>query len=136
MGRGLYQQEIIIITKYKITMGALKIDIQDFKPCLTDESIDKIVKAIITKLDIYNYEGYKLLEFECANGINIDVEVNYRGFDYRNIQLNHIYVMYKVDEDYKSIEEYEEILNSLLSDAIGELNYKEEEEYEYEKQYS
>ena len=117
-------------------MGALKIDIQDFKPCLTDESIDKIVKAIITKLDIYNYEGYKLLEFECANGIKIDVEVNYRGFGYRNIQLNHIYVMYKADEDYKSIEEYEEILNSLLSDAIGELNYKEEEEYKYEKQYS
>lgn len=117
-------------------MGALKIDIQDFKPCLTDESIDKIVKAIITNLDIYNYEGYKLLEFECANGIKIDVEVNYRGFDYRNIQLNHIYVMYKVDEDYKSIEEYEEILNSLLSDAIETLNYKEEEEYETEKQYS
>lgn len=117
-------------------MGALKIDIQDFKPCLTDESIDKLVKLIMSDLDIYSYEGYRLLEFECSNGIKIDVEVNYRGFGYRNIQLKNVYVMYNDGDDYRSIEEYEETLNSLLSDAIGELNYKEEEEYEYEKQYS
>lgn len=117
-------------------MGALKIDIQDFKPCLTDESIDKLVKLIMSDLDIYSYEGRRRRTFECTNGIRVDIEANYRGSKYRSIQLKNVYVMYKVDDDWKSIEEYEGRLNSLLSDAIGELNYKEEEEYETEKQYS
>lgn len=117
-------------------MGALKIDIQDFKPCLTDESIDKLVKLIMSDLDIYSYEGRRRRSFECTNGIRIDIEANYRGSKYRSIQLKNVYVMYKVDDDWKSIEEYEGRLNSLLSDGIGELNYKEEEEYETEKQYS
>ena len=113
-------------------MGALKIDIQDFKPCLTDESIDKLVKLIMSDLDIYRYEGHRLRSFECTNGIRVDIEANYRGSKYRSIQLKNVYVMYNDGDDYRSIEEYEETLNSLLSDAIGELNYKEEEEYEYE----
>lgn len=117
-------------------MGALKIDIQDFKPCLTDESIDKLVKLIMSDLDIYSYEGHRLRSFECTNGIRVDVEADYRGSAYRSIQLKNVYVMYNDGDDYRSIEEYEETLNSLLSDAIGELNYKEEEEYETEKQYS
>ena len=117
-------------------MGAQKIDIQDFKPCLTDESIDKLVKHIMSDLDIYSYEGHRLRSFECTYGIRVDIEANYRGSKYRSIQLKNVYVMYNDGDDYRSIEEYEGTLNSLLSDAIGELNYKEEEEYEYEKQYS
>jgi len=118
-------------------MGAIKlIRIDSFKPCLSEKDIESIHKSIMDEIDIYNQDGYNLFEFECANGIEIHVEVNYGGFNYRRIKFQNVYVMYKVDDEYKSIEEYEDVFNGLLIDSIYNLNSKEEEEYELENQLS
>lgn len=118
-------------------MGATKlIQIDSYMPCLTDKDIESAHKSIMDEIDIYNQDGYRLFEFECANGIAIHIEVNYCGFSYRRIRLQNVYVMYKVDGEYKSIEEYQNTFNGLLIDSIYELNSKEEEEYELENQYT
>lgn len=118
-------------------MGATKlIQIDSYMPCLTDKDIKNALKSITDEIDIYNHEGYRLFEFECANGIAIHIEVNYCGFNYRRIRLRHVYVMYKIDDEYTSIEEYEGVFHTLLMDFIEQLNLKEEEEYEHEKQLS
>lgn len=116
-------------------MGATKlIQIDSYMPCLTDKDIESAHKSIMDEIDIYNQDGYKLFEFKCANGITIHIEVNYCGFNYRRISLQNVYVMYKVDDEYKSIEEYQNAFNSLLIDSLYELNSKEEEEYELQEQ--
>ncbi len=118
-------------------MGAIKlIQIDSYKPCLTEKDIESAYKSIMDEIDIYNHDDYKLLKFECANGITIHVEVNYGGCTYRRINLQNVYVMYKVDDEYKSIEEYEHSFRSLISDRLYELNSKAEEEYEVENQYT
>lgn len=120
-----------------LIMGAIKLNqIDSYKPCLTDRDIENTCKSIIDKIDIYNEDGYRLFEFECANGITIHIEVNYCGFNYRMIRLQNVYVMYKDDDQFISIEEYENTIRSLIADSIYDINNKEEEEYELQEQYS
>jgi len=118
-------------------MGAIKLNqIDSFKPYLTQQDMESIHDKIIQELNVYGHDGYELLEFECANGITIHIEVDYKGFNYRRIQLKQTYVMYKVNDEYKSIDEYENTLSAKFQDSIYDLNTKEEEEYELENQFS
>lgn len=118
-------------------MGATKlIQIDSYMPCLTDKDIESAHKSIIDEIDIYNESGCKTFKFECVNGIEIYVEVEYVGFNYRRIRLQNTYVTYKIDDEYKSVDDCEEALDSLIHDSIYILNAKEEEEYELKEQYS
>lgn len=119
-------------------MGAIKLDIDTYRPILDEKSIELLMKRVESDLDALRMDdGYSLFEYECLNGITIHLEVRSGGCSYRNIQFSHLYVMYKEgsDEEYTSIPEYEERLTSLICERIQDLNYKEEECYELENAY-
>lgn len=118
-------------------MGALKI--LDFKPFLSEESIEKIVSEIVDRLDVYSKEFYTE-EISCENGYLIEVHAKNKGMNYRRLSVTYlkVHLFDKVAESYSSDEDCEEYANKIsdmLHDKIRDLNDKEEAEFESEHAY-
>ncbi|GAB6121125.1 hypothetical protein [Dysgonomonas termitidis] len=105
-------------------METIRLDnITEYRPVIRD--FNSLADMIISKMD-GNYSGYKTFEFECGNGIKIQVEADYKGFNTRVIALKQIYIM---SEDLEAFAEYEDCLKELLTDRISDLNYNAEQGY-------
>lgn len=119
-------------------MGALKI--LDFKPCLTSESIKKIVDEAVSRLDVYN-QDITCEEIECENGFMVEIHANNVGMNYRRLRVSYLEVhlydksteSYTNDEDCES---YANVISDMLNEKLSELNDKEEEEFETESKYA
>ncbi len=121
-------------------MGAERLHVQDYKPYLSDKSIDKIVDEIVKRADIYNVDRI-FEEIHCDNGFMIEVHISYDGFNYRRIKVDYLQVHlfdknidgYISDDDCVT---YGYEISNKLSDKTYSMNNQEEEEYELEDQYS
>ena len=121
-------------------MGAEILNITDFKPYLSDESIEKIADKIMTKIealgDIPSQD-----EIPCANGFVVEFHVSNEGFNYKRAQLGYlaVHLFDKENERYTIAEDcelYADKLNSILSDRICDLNSTFEEEFENSKEFA
>lgn len=123
-------------------MGALQLNINDFKPVLTNSALEEIAKQAMQDLDVYNYGDQKSFYAETLNGFHVEVTVDYKGQFYRHIGLYYAEISKYDKETDKHIfdsdcEEYSNILKEYLGDYIYALNTKEEEYYcENQKEYA
>lgn len=122
-------------------MGAAEVlSITDYRPYLSEKSIEMIVDRIVSDIDVHN-ESRKQLEVPTANGFMVEVHVKYSGYNYRRIILDYLEV-HLCDEDkggYKitdECEEAKELINDLLNDRIYDLNSKEEEIFESKEEFA
>lgn len=123
-------------------MVALQLNINDFKPVLTNSALEEIAKQAMQELDVYNYGDQKSFIAETLNGFHIEVTVDYKGMNYRRISLYYCEICKydKVTESYGSDDDceiYTDILKGYLYDKISDLNeYDEAYYYENEKMYA
>lgn len=113
-------------------MGAQQLNINDYKPYLSEESIQAIVKQAVEMLDGYNRE-YFSDEIHCSNGFMIEIQARYDGFNYRRIRISYLQVHLLENSTWVSdndCEMYANKISDLLHDAIYDLNDKSEQEYE------
>lgn len=99
-------------------------NITEYKPVITD--MKALADAILAKMDS-DYCDIETFDFKCDNVFKIEIEAEYKGFDYRTIVLKQVYVM---NDDLVGFPEYENELRGFLIDGISDLNY-ESEEYFY-----
>lgn len=121
-------------------MGLQELHIQDFRPCLSRTSIQKIAEEAASRLNVWN-EDYRQEEIRCTNGYVFEIHAEYVGFNYRRIRITNTQVnLFDVEKQtYQSDEECESYCNSIcevIDDLITELNDKEEEYFmETQKEY-
>lgn len=95
-------------------------NIKEYKPVITD--MKGLAGTILSKMDS-DFSGIETFEFERKNGLRIEIEADYRGFDYRTILLKQVYVMNK---DLETLSDYENELRGFLIDGISDLNCESE----------
>lgn len=96
-------------------------NIKEYKPVITD--MKALADTILFKMDS-DFSDIETFEFKCANGLLIQIEAEYKGFDYRTILLRQVYVM---NDDLVGFSDYENELRGLLIDGISDLNFNSEE---------
>lgn len=104
--------------------------INTFQPTLSSSDIKKIAKQVKLDIDVNN-EVYKTERYKCANGIEIEIQVSYNGFDYRNIHLSYL----EVYHGETSLEDLKDALWLEIDEVVDNLNDTAEREYENEKEY-
>lgn len=115
MDRGLYQQEIIIITKYKITMGALKID------CHCNETqMSNIVNSVLRHInnsDRRNIEDYD----DIIGDVRVFVEFD-SCLDNVSIRSSEV-----LNSDWEPLYEDTAVFTSRLKGLLKDLNERSKE---------
>lgn len=102
-------------------MEALKLNINEYKPILTDDSLTIIHKSILSEIEDLSLGDSLLIQRECMNGIKIDVEVEEKGFSDYRVSLLSVYIY---DKEMNVLNEYETTLTNMLDNSIQILNQR------------